>query len=96
MNKLESNMINAIRNRKDWQCDNTRVAFSPAQTLGIGAVYLHGSPVALVMSDGTMRAVRDTFNKYPTRTTASRLRALGFGAHILKGKPVLTRTEVRL
>ena len=94
MRKIEQDMLKAIRDRRDWKSGNTRVTFSEAQTLGAGAVYLHGSPITIVMSDGTMRAVQDTFDKYTTRTTASRLRALGFGASIRGGEPHLERTQI--
>ena len=94
MRKIEQDMLKALRDRRDWQSGNTRVTFSEAQSLGVGAVYLHGSPIALVMSDGSLRAVRDTFERWTTSTTASRLRALGFGASIRGGEPHLDRTQI--
>ena len=57
-------------------------------------VYLHGNHIASVESHPlsdllTVKANIDTLFKYPTRTTLSRLRALGVDVCIRKGEVIL-------
>ena len=71
MRKIEQNMLQAVLNCRDWHEDNTSV-------IG-GAVYLHGNRIAY-RDTLTRLWVADaaTLAQWPTNTTRSRLRALGF------------------
>lgn len=72
MRIIELEMNNAIKRGIDWRKDNTRVTHT-----GFGAaVYLHGNHIASVFR-GVAHANKRTLLQYPTRTTMSRLRALG-------------------
>lgn len=87
MRKIEREMLKAIEDRRNWSSDNTEVKFMHEGTGNTGRVELHGHLIAYIDSKGEMRAYMPTFRKWPTRTTCSRLRALGFGAHLIKGQP---------
>jgi len=69
MNKLEQNMVAAVNGGYNWKSGNTEVRVND----GVTIVLLHGNeifrktPVMTSYSDGG----------WPTKTTASRLRALG-------------------
>lgn len=89
MRKVEQEMINAIAARKNWAGGNTMVVFSDAQVMGAGRVSLHGHDIAIIMQDGSIRPKKETFRQWPTRTTVSRLRALGIGAHLKDGQPCI-------
>lgn len=87
MRKIEQQMMQAIRDRRDWQAGNTGVFFSDhvGNPYLDATVYLHANPIAEVLPDGTLNAVPDTYRRWPTATTASRLRALGVDACIRNG-----------
>ena len=73
MRKIEKEMIAAIKARKDWKSGNTEVVYDEC-----GArVYLHGNCIASTICNRFQPNNR-IWSKWPTRTTASRLRALGF------------------
>jgi hypothetical protein len=90
MRKIEKQMLDAIRSRKNWSKDNTRVEF----VQGDGGdmwwcnVYLHGHHIA-EFNEMTWNATVnvDTLRQWPTVTTKSRLRALG--ANITQKKGVV-------
>jgi hypothetical protein len=68
MRKIERQMNAAIRDSKDWKCDNTMVTNSN----GVSFVFLHGNLIA---------EVGDTFVKlhdggWQSNTTKSRLNAI--------------------
>ena len=73
MRKIESQMLLAIQNRKDWSCDNTRVAVTyfahGERIIDRATVYLHNSPIAQITNSEV------TINDcgYQTATTKSRL-----------------------
>lgn len=81
MRKIGQDMVTAINFDKNFQRDNTMVVCNRH-----GAdVYLHGNHIAHV-DNGPMGSFKVTVNtetlmKYPTRTTLSRLRALGVDVH---------------
>lgn len=83
MRKIEQEMLEAIRERKDWQKDNTRVSFFPE---GCGDVFLHGHHIATIGFDLSIKENTDTLRDWPTVTTKSRLRALGVDLTQEKGK----------
>ena len=99
MHKVEQDMLKALRDRRDWQSGNTAVHFTTlpgdkGHSRPQAVVTLHGNPIAVLRTDGTLSARMDTFERWTTSTTASRLRALGFGASIRGGKPHLDRTQI--
>lgn len=85
MRKIEEQMLEAIRKGVNWQSSNMMVR---VEKPGVCAVYLFGNHIADVrtyygvMQDVSLNDVKpdpDTFRRWPTRTTKSRLRALGVG-----------------
>ena len=85
MRKIERNMLRAIDARRNWREGNTEVTVKD----GLISVRLHGNLIAAGDNSGKLYANMVTFNTWPTRTTASRLRALGFNARIVKGEAVI-------
>jgi hypothetical protein len=79
MRKIEAEMLSAIAKGINWQKGNTRV------TVG-GMIYLHDNLIAFTCKDGTVYPVHSTLLEWPTNTTRSRLRALGF---TVKGDTIL-------
>lgn len=96
MRKIEQEMTQAIQNRKDWIKDNTAVIFSDhnGNPYLDATVYLHNNEIAYVLPDGTVQAIPETFKKYPTATTRSRLRALGIDASIKNFKACIDGQEL--
>jgi hypothetical protein len=75
MRKIEKAMCLAIGQRKTWASNNTSVR--PIDDVNVG-VFLHGNHIADVNSNtGFVMVNMNTLAKWPTRTTKSRLRALG-------------------
>ena len=70
MRKIETNMIAAINNRKDWKSGNTEVFINGNNCAN---VYLHGNLIAWVNKDNDL-TVFD--GGWQTVTTKSRLNAL--------------------
>lgn len=89
MRKIEKEMLAAIDKRCDWTKDNTSVIFSDHNgNLYLDAtVYLYDNEIAMVLPDGEIVPVVETFAKYPTNTTRSRLLALGIDASIKNSAP---------
>lgn len=82
MRKIESEMLAAILNRRDWEKDNTEVRIRPRNAnrgeADSAAIFLHGNHIASYLySSGTLEVNEDTLSRWPTVTTKSRLRALG-------------------
>lgn len=75
MRKIEKAMCYAAGHNVKWKSGNTAVV--PIDEVNC-AVYLHGNEIA-VFNSATGRAFVNwvTFKHWPTRTTKSRLRALG-------------------
>ena len=88
MRKIEHEMLAALNSDKDWGKGNTSVEGYPNR-----AIYLHGNCIAR-LECGELKIVKDTLTQYPTKTTVSRLKALGFnlcttrGELMLNGKPL--------
>lgn len=76
MRKIEQQMLQAIRECKDWKLDNTEVICTKFthtdRTIDRITVILHGSPIALVTPD----SVDVCDHGYQTTTTKSRLNAV--------------------
>jgi hypothetical protein len=76
MRKIESQMLLAIHNRKDWNSANTRVAITyfahGERIIDRATVYLHNSPIAEITPDSV------TVNNcgYATSTTKSRINVI--------------------
>ena len=98
MRKIEREMLEAIHEGcKDWHKGNTRVH----AVVGGMEVQLHGHRIATVDNDGIVWPDPDTWNRWPTNTTGSRLAALGVmnkanggsGTHWLDERPVFVRKD---
>lgn len=77
MRKIEKQMLAAIASHKNWRSGNTSVT---ANANGTCDVYLHGHHIANM--SGTTGVVNLwTLYQWPTVTTKSRLRALGFDVY---------------
>ena len=75
MRVIEKKMCEAVKGRRTWALDNTRVQNMDGITV---AVYLFGNHIADVNTfTGEIKVNERTFARWPTRTTKSRLRALG-------------------
>lgn len=92
MRKIEKQMIEAIRSKRDWKSGNTEVVHVRDTKHGINYadIYLHGNHIATATPDTWgFRPYANpnlvTFNNWATPTTRSRLRALGVNASIRNG-----------
>lgn len=83
MRKIEKQMIDAIRRKEPFKQGNTAVV----QEKNLSLVYLHGSNIATV--NHTTMEITFSFCGYNTRTTASRIRALGVPVGFRDFEPVL-------
>ena len=83
--KIETRIVNALRDNAPFKSgrDEVRVI-----ALGV-AYYLHGHLVAFKIPGRPLEPYAPALRAWPTPTTASRLRALGFDATIRKGVPHL-------
>jgi hypothetical protein len=98
MRKIEKEMMAAINSGRDWGKDNTRVTVAAGYRSYWADVHLHGNHIAEVLCrmgcDDVVKPNLDTLRRYPTRTTMSRLRALGVdvctrkGVVLLDGQPI--------
>ena len=84
MRKIEQQMCEAIAKRKSWSSGNTRVEYEdeldgPTHArMEQAKVYLWGNHIGTFLyRDVKFYKNNETFIKLPTRTTKSRLRALG-------------------
>lgn len=91
MRKLEHLMMKAVHDAVDWKLSNTEVrrerSSYATHTVHILSVHLHGNHIAdVTVYPATGIAVatanRATFIQWPSRTTVSRLRALGINASV--------------
>jgi hypothetical protein len=73
MRKIETEMVLAAKSHRNWKKDNTETV----RCIGCTRVYLHGNEIAKVLDNGTVIPERITLKQWPTRTTLSRLWALG-------------------
>ena len=90
MRLIEKEMNAAINSGRDWSKDNTRVVSDAGGT--VMDVFLHGNHIAEVqqrMGRQSVHVNHTTLKNWPTRTTLSRLRALGVDVCTRKGEVVL-------
>lgn len=84
-------MMNAIKSRNVWVSGNTAVISGDN---GVLSVLLHGHTIAHVLTCGKITVNKSVLAAWPTRTTISRLRAMGVDVctkkHVvhLNGKPL--------
>lgn len=83
MKKIEKDMLAAIARWESWLNGDTQVVVHHDK--GRATVYLFGNRIATVNLFGVVTPDKVTMWGFPTRTTASRMRALGFDAHIKDG-----------
>jgi len=98
MRKIESEMIHNVMTGRDWSLANTRVDRVTGHP--IVEVRLHDNHIATVYNacDGRSRWFVEvnirTLRDYPTRTTMSRLRALGVDVCTCKGRVILDGNDI--
>lgn len=93
MRKIETQMINAIKAKQSKTINNTRIEYLPEldtpthSRIEYTKIYLHGHHIASY-AYGLDRFDYNpmTLAAWPTRTTKSRLRALGFNVYTKKGQ----------
>lgn len=83
--KIETRILNALRDNAPFKSGRDEVR---AVAVGV-AYYLHGYLVAAKRHGKPIEPFAPTFRAWPTALIASRLRALGFNATIIKGVPHL-------
>jgi len=92
MRKIEQQMMQAVENNRTWAAGNTSVG-RDAVIPNLMAVRLHGNHIASIeIADGRIlnRWINIwTLDEYPTVTTLSRLRALGFRVRKAKGQVII-------
>lgn len=75
MRKIEEQMLRAISKGINWQSGNTSTRMIDDVNI---AVYLFGNEIAIINTEtGFTIPNVSTFYKWPTKTTKSRLKALG-------------------
>ena len=75
MRQIEQKMVEAVQKGYNWELANTEVL---SCRNGMSDVFLHGNHIARCWDCGlTVDVDKDTLLEWPTRTTMSRLRALG-------------------
>ena len=93
MRLIEKEMLEAIKHGRDWSKDNTRVEVSSGYRTYFADVYLHDNLIAEVWCrmgcDDVVKVNADVVLDWPTRTTMSRLRALGVDVCTRKGEVLL-------
>ena len=98
MRLIEKEMLEAIKHGRDWYKDNTCVEVDASYRSYFADVYLHGNHIAEVICRmGMYDEVRvnvKTLQDYPTRTTMSRLRALGVNVYQSKNVVYLNEEAV--
>lgn len=88
MRKIEQQMNTAVYNKDTFQLNNTLVSYSEA--VNISTIYLHGHIIAVYIHDTqAMMPSIAVFKDWPTKTTASRLRALGIKASLKQGEAAI-------
>lgn len=87
MRRIEQNMLDAVRGRRNWEESNTRVQNDKNGT----AVYLHENLIFVRHNDG--RRVF-TLAGWNTTTTRSRLRALGVDVRQRAGRAIYDGAEI--
>jgi hypothetical protein len=94
MRLIEREMREAIRHGRDWKKDNTQVVVDAGYRTYFVDVFLHGNHIAEVLCrmgipEDRVHVNQTTLKNWPTRTTMSRLRALGVDVYTSKGRVFL-------
>ena len=93
MRVIEKEMLEAIKHGRDWSKDNTRVVVDAGYRSYFVDVFLHGNHIAEVLCrmgcDDRVHVNHTTLKNWSTRTTLSRLRALGVDVCTRKGEVML-------
>ena len=95
MRKIELEMVHNITSGQNWSKANTAITRAEHEYESIMGVYLHGNHIATIIgaAHGRDEWLVDvntrTLRTFPTRTTMSRLRALGVDVHTHKGEVLL-------
>ena len=92
MRLIEKEMLEAIKHGRDWSKANTRVEADTVDGIKYAKVFLHNHKIAsTAMWKGSLivETCKDTLRNWPTRTTMSRLRALGVDVCTRKGEVLL-------
>ena len=83
MRLIEEQMLAAVRNQVIWSKTNTSVVYRSANN--ISHISLHGNHIATYdHANRVMVPNLKTLAEWPTRTTKSRLKALGVNVETLK------------
>jgi len=90
MRKIEQQMNNAIARGESWAGGNTQVV---TLVNGVSEVFLHGHHIAQCYGTETEVDIRTLLN-WPTRTTMSRLRALGVHVFTRRGNIYLDGKKI--
>ena len=93
MRLIEQQMNEAISHKNTWTKDNTEVTYYTSHDLS--HIRLHGHHIA-VYDHAKLELIPnlDTLATWPTRTTKSRLRALGVNVYTRKGITYVNDVEV--
>lgn len=100
MRKIEHQMLSAIAKRTNWKNDNTAVFYISADESGNphggrSEVFLYGNHIADYWHDSdTLQADAKTLALWPSKTTKSRLRALGASVTTKNGETYLNGAKV--
>lgn len=93
MRKIESQMLAALANRKNFSNANTRVVMLDDGVRG--SVFLHNNHIAdVVLANGRVLVNTETLARWSTPTTKSRLRALGANVATRKGVTYLDNIAI--
>ena len=92
MRKIERQMVQAVEDSRAWAAGNTTVS-RDADNPNMMVVSLHGNHIASIeIADGRIlgRWINlRTLREYPTLTTISRLRAMGFRVRQADGQVII-------
>ena len=93
MRLIEQEMLQAINDKVIWTKDNTEVTYYTSHNLS--HIRLHGHHIA-VYDHSNLKVMPNlyTLAAWPTRTTKSRLRALGVNVYTRKGITYVNDKEV--
>jgi len=98
MRKIEREMIAAVRDIRNWHCDNTEVKAMSNEGLSVARVYLHGNHIANVTQVRhdtlNLQVIESTLKQWPTNTIISRLRALGADVQVRKGCVIINGVHI--
>lgn len=90
MRKIEQEMLEALDHFQSWSKDNTKILIDK----DTAKIYLFGNLIATKTDSGQVLPNLPVLLNHPTRTTCSRLRALGINVHVKKGMPFVNGTAV--